>query len=56
MMTLDDEGRSTAGREVVRLIRVPTSVSEQARRFLGMDLFGDDFGRAVPDDIAGWRT
>ena len=54
-MTLDNEGRSTAGREVVRVIRVPTSVSEQAQRFLGMNMFGDDFGRAVPDDIEGWR-
>ena len=41
-MTVDEEGRSTAGREVVRLIRVPTSVSEQAQQFLGMDLFGGD--------------
>jgi hypothetical protein len=31
-MTLDDEGRSTAEREVVRFIPVPTSVSEQAQR------------------------
>ena len=47
-MTVDDEGRSTAGREVVRLIQVPTSVSEQAQQFLGMDLFGGNVGRAVP--------
>jgi epsilon-lactone hydrolase len=55
-MTLDDEGRSTAGREVVRYIPVPTSVSEQAQQFLGMDMFGGGAGRAVPNDIAGWRT
>jgi monoterpene epsilon-lactone hydrolase len=55
-MALHDEGRSTAGREVVRWIRVPTSVSEQAQQFLGMDLFGGDVERAVPNDIAGWRT
>ena len=55
-MTLDDGEPSTGGREVVRLIRVPTSVSEQAQQFLGMDLFGGDVGRAVPNDIAGWRT
>ena len=54
-MTIDDEGRTAAGREVVRLIPAPTSVSEQARKFLGMDLFGGDVGRTVPDDIAGWR-
>jgi monoterpene epsilon-lactone hydrolase len=55
-MTIDDDGRKAAGREVVRLIPLPTSVSEQAREFLAMDLFGSDVGRAVPDDIAGWRT
>ena len=55
-MTLDDEGRSTAGREVVRYIPVPTSVSEQAQQFLGMDMFGGGAGRAVPSDIAGWRA
>lgn len=55
-MTMDDEGRSTAGREVVRLIQVPTSVSEEAQQFLGMDLFGGAVERAVPNDIAGWRT
>lgn len=55
-MTVDDAGRSAAGREVVRLILVPTSVSEQAQQFLGMDLFGGDVARAVPNDIAGWRT
>ena len=54
-MTLDDEGRSTAGREVVRLIRVPTSVSEQAQQFLGIELFGGAVERSVPNDIAGWR-
>jgi acetyl esterase/lipase len=55
-MTLDDEGRSTAGREVVRFIPVPTSVSEQAQQFLGMDMFGGGAGRLVPRDIAGWRA
>ena len=54
-MTLDDEGRSTAGREVVRFIPVPTSVSERAQHFLGMDMFGS-VGRLDPSDIAGWRT
>ena len=45
-MTLDDEGRSTAGREVARFIPVPTSVSEQAQQFLGMDMFGGGAGRS----------
>ena len=54
-MTPDDEERSTAGREVVRFITVPTSVSEQARQFLGMDMFGGA-GRVSPRDIAGWRA
>ena len=55
-MTLDDQGRSTAGREVVRFIPVPRSVSEQAQQFLGMDMFGGDSGRVVPTDVAGWRA
>ena len=55
-MTLDGEGRSTAGREVVRSIVVPNSVSERAQQFLGMDMFGGDVRRAVPNDVAGWRT
>jgi epsilon-lactone hydrolase len=55
-MTLDDEGRSIPGREVVRWIRVPTSVSEQAQQFLSMDLFSGAIERAVPKDIAGWRS
>src|SRR3984957_10609476 len=55
-MTLDDEGRSTAGREVARFIPVPTSVSEQAQQFLGMDMFAGGAERLVPRDIAGWRA
>ena len=55
-MTLDDQGRSTAGREVARFIPVPRSVSEQAQQFLGMDMFGGDSGRVVPTDVAGWRA
>jgi epsilon-lactone hydrolase len=54
-MTSDHEARSTAGREVVRFIPVPTSVSEQAQQFLGIDMFGGA-GRLVPGDIAGWRA
>lgn len=55
-MTLDDEGRSSAGREVARFIPVPTSVSEQAQQFLGMDMFGGGPERVVPRAIAGWRA
>ena len=55
-MTLDDEGRSSGGREVARFISVPTSVSEQAQQFLGMDMFGGSAGRLDPGDIAGWRA
>ena len=55
-MTLDDEGRSTTGREVARFIPVPTSVSEQAQQFLGMDMFGGGAERVAPRDIAGWRA
>jgi epsilon-lactone hydrolase len=55
-MTLDNEGHSTAGREVARFIPVPTSVSEQAQQFLGIDIFGGDSGRVVPTDVAGWRA
>jgi monoterpene epsilon-lactone hydrolase len=55
-MTLDDEGRSSGGREVARFIPVPTSVSEQAQQFLGMDMFGGSAGRLDPGDIAGWRA
>ncbi len=54
-MTLDDERRRT-GREVARFIPVPTSVSEQAQQFLGMDMFGGGAERVVPGDIAGWRA
>ncbi len=55
-MTPDDEGRSTAGREVRRFIPVPTSVSEQAQQFLSMDMFGDSAGRVAPSGIAEWRA
>jgi epsilon-lactone hydrolase len=55
-MTLDDEGRSTSGREVARFIPVPTSVSEQAQQFLDMDMFGGGADRVVPTDAAGWRA
>ena len=54
-MTPDDEGRSAAGREVVRFVPVPTSVSEQAQQFLGLDMFGGA-GRRAPRDLAGWRS
>jgi epsilon-lactone hydrolase len=55
-MALDEEGRGTGEREVVRVISVPTSVSEQAQNFLGMDMFGGSAGRLDPSDIAGWRA
>jgi len=55
-MTFDEEGRSRVGREVARFIPVPTSVSEQAQQFLGMDMFGGGAGRLDPGDIAGWRA
>jgi epsilon-lactone hydrolase len=55
-MPLDDEGSATGGREVARFIPVPTSVSEQARQFLGMDMFSGGADRVVPSDAAGWRT
>jgi acetyl esterase/lipase len=55
-MTLDDEGRSISGREVARFIPVPTSVSEQAQQFLGMDMFGGGADRVVPTDAVGWRA
>lgn len=55
-MTLDNEGRSTAGREVARFIPVPKSVSDQAQQFLGMDMFGGSADRVVPSDVAGWRA
>src|ERR1017187_8795152 len=55
-MTLDGEGRSSAGREVARFIPVPTSVSEQDQQFLGMDMFGGGAERVVPRNIAGWRA
>jgi monoterpene epsilon-lactone hydrolase len=54
-VTSDDEGRSTSGREVARFIPVPTSVSEQAQQFLGMDMFGGAADRVAPTDVAGWR-
>ena len=47
--------RNPAGREVSRFIAVPTSVSEQAQQFLGMDMFGAA-GRMAPTDIAGWQA
>jgi monoterpene epsilon-lactone hydrolase len=54
-MTLDGEGQ-TAGREVSRFIPVPTSISEQAQAFLGIDLFSGGAERVVPSDAAGWRA
>jgi epsilon-lactone hydrolase len=50
-----DDTDSTAGREVARFIRVPTSISEQAQQFLGMDLFGGS-GQTAPQDADGWRA
>jgi epsilon-lactone hydrolase len=55
-MVVDDEGQTTAGREVARFIKVPTSVSKQAQQFLSMDMFGGGAGRVVPRDIAGWKA
>jgi epsilon-lactone hydrolase len=55
-MALDDDGRSTAGREVSRFIPIPTSVSEQAQQFLGVDMFGGSAERVVPRGIAEWRA
>jgi epsilon-lactone hydrolase len=55
-MALESEGHRTAGREVARFIPVPTSISEQAQAFLGMDLFGAGAERVVPSDAAGWRA
>ncbi len=51
-MPPDDEEHSTAGREVTRFIPVPTSVSEQARQFLSMDMFGGGgrVDRVTPPD------
>ena len=54
-MTLEDQGRSAVGREVVRFIQAPTSVSEQAQQFLSMDTFGDASDRLDPSDVDGWR-
>jgi epsilon-lactone hydrolase len=50
-----NDREKTAGREVARFIPVPTSVSEQAQQFLGMDLFGGS-GQTAPQDADGWRT
>jgi monoterpene epsilon-lactone hydrolase len=44
------------GREVTRFIPVPTSVSEQAQQFLGMDMFGGARIESTQADIAGWRA
>jgi monoterpene epsilon-lactone hydrolase len=55
-MTSDIEGRGASGREVARFIPVPTSVSEQAQQFLGIDMFGGAEDRVVPRDVAGWRA
>jgi len=55
-MTLGNEERSIPGRQVTRFIPVPTSVSEQAQQFLGMDMFGGAADRVVPTDDAGWRA
>jgi monoterpene epsilon-lactone hydrolase len=55
-MALDEERRGVAGREVTRFIPVPTSVSEHAQQFLGMDMFGGSGDRLDPSDIAGWRA
>ena len=53
-MILDDQSRD-AGREVTRIIPLPVSVSEQARQFLAMDVFGS--GDAIDiADLAGWRA
>ena len=53
---LDD---SEAGREVTRIIPVPTSVSEQARQFLSMSMMfggGIDHATLDPSDVDGWRA
>jgi monoterpene epsilon-lactone hydrolase len=55
-MTLDEDERSAGGREVARLIPVPTSVSEQAQLFLGMDMFGSGAERLDPSDVTGWQA
>jgi epsilon-lactone hydrolase len=45
------------GREVVRTIPVPTSVSAEAQQFLGAGLgMGEDSASPAVDDLEGWRT
>ncbi len=53
-MATDNQGPAV-GREVTRFITVPESVSEQARRFLAMDLFGTGDGIDA-EDLDGWRS
>ena len=55
-MTGDENLRNAVGHEVTRFIPVPTSISEQAQGFLGMDMFGGSAERIDPSDIAGWRA
>jgi monoterpene epsilon-lactone hydrolase len=52
----DEKQGGVGGREVTRLIQVPTSVSDQAQLFLGMDMFGSSAARLDPSDIAGWKA
>ncbi len=51
-----DVNEGAVGREVSRFIPVPTSLSEQAQGFLGMDMFGGSADPIDPGDIAGWRA
>ena len=51
-----DDTDSTAGREVARFIPVPTSISEQAQQFLGMDYVRCAPGEPLRQDADGWRA
>ena len=55
-MTWGGEGNRPAGREVARFIPVPTSISEQAQQFLGLDMFGGSSDRLDPSDVEGWKA
>jgi monoterpene epsilon-lactone hydrolase len=52
---MDDEHVAKVGREITRVIPIPTSISPQAQQFLAMDMFGGDGGSPALADDEGWR-
>jgi epsilon-lactone hydrolase len=52
----DNDQAAKVGREITRVISIPTSISAKAQQFLAMDMFGGDSSSPALADVEGWRA